>query len=330
MSVNFPTSLDSLPNPTSTDLLENATLALDHDQQHSNANDAIEALEAKVGVDGSAVTTSHDYKLSGVTGSDKAVSKTGTETLTNKTLTSPVINVGSDATGDIYYRSAGGLFTRLAAGAADTILAIQAGLPAWISNPSAADSSYTVKGIVKFLTDAATSGITVASGVANVNTGTGANQIVKLNSSAQIPAVSGALLTNLPSTLTSSNGTTTKNAADASATQTIAHGLSTTPKSVEIRCTLFGSFPISGSSNYVTLFANTFYNGTTQSSQSFYTNDASPGGAAIQDTSFTLNTSNGAGKTSGVVTVDSTNISIAWTKTNSPTGTYNIMWRALL
>lgn len=45
---NFPTSLDSLPNPTGSDLMENATAALDHDVQHSNANDAIEALEAKV------------------------------------------------------------------------------------------------------------------------------------------------------------------------------------------------------------------------------------------------------------------------------------------
>jgi len=53
--------------------------------------DAVELVEAKVGVDSSAVTSSHDYKLSGVTGSDKAVSKTGTEALTNKTLTSPVI-----------------------------------------------------------------------------------------------------------------------------------------------------------------------------------------------------------------------------------------------
>jgi len=49
-------------------------------------------VEAKIGIDSSAVTTSHDYKLSGVTGTDKAVSKTGTETLTNKTLTTPVIN----------------------------------------------------------------------------------------------------------------------------------------------------------------------------------------------------------------------------------------------
>lgn len=88
MSTNFPTSLDTLTNPTSTDKVD----TVDHAAQHANANDAIEALQAKVGADSSAVTTSHDYKLSGVTGSDKSVSLTGTETLTNKTLTSPTIN----------------------------------------------------------------------------------------------------------------------------------------------------------------------------------------------------------------------------------------------
>ena len=86
MSINFPTSLDTLTNPTGTDNLDSP----DHATQHADENDAVEALEAKVGVDGSAVATSHDYKLSGVSGSDKAVSKTGTETLTNKTLTSPL------------------------------------------------------------------------------------------------------------------------------------------------------------------------------------------------------------------------------------------------
>lgn len=38
-------------------------------------------LEAKVGIDGSAVTTSHDYKLSAVTSSAKAVSTEGTQTV---------------------------------------------------------------------------------------------------------------------------------------------------------------------------------------------------------------------------------------------------------
>ena len=42
------------------------------------------------------------------------VSLVSTDTLTNKTLTAPVVNVGSDATGDIYYRNASGVFTRLA------------------------------------------------------------------------------------------------------------------------------------------------------------------------------------------------------------------------
>lgn len=61
------------------------------------------------------------------------------------------------------------------------------------------DASYTEKGVVEFLTNAATSGITVSAGIANVNTGTSANQIVKLDSSAKLPAVDGSQLTNLPS-----------------------------------------------------------------------------------------------------------------------------------
>ncbi len=88
MAINFPTSLDALTNPTATDQVA----VVSHADQHANANDAIEALEAKVGINGSAVTTSHDYKLGEVTGSDKAVSKTATQTLTNKTLTSPVLD----------------------------------------------------------------------------------------------------------------------------------------------------------------------------------------------------------------------------------------------
>lgn len=156
MSINYPSSLDSFANPSSTDLMENASPALDHDVQHSNANDAIEALEAKVGADGSAVTTSHDYKLSGVTGSDKAVSKTGTETLTNKTLTSPVINVGSDSTGDMYYRNSSGAYTRLPIGTSAQILNVDnvTGLPTWVANPSGSDASTTVKGVVEIATQA--------------------------------------------------------------------------------------------------------------------------------------------------------------------------------
>lgn len=58
---------------------------------HDAVKSALVAIETKVGVDASAVTTTHDYKLGEVTSSDKAVSKTATQTLTNKTLTAPVI-----------------------------------------------------------------------------------------------------------------------------------------------------------------------------------------------------------------------------------------------
>jgi len=61
MATNFPTSLDSLTNPTASDKLNSVTVP--HASQHADINDAVEALEAKVGVNGSAVTTSHDYLI---------------------------------------------------------------------------------------------------------------------------------------------------------------------------------------------------------------------------------------------------------------------------
>lgn len=59
MATNFPTSLDALTNPLSTDALTSPS----HADQHADANDAIEALQAKVGVNSSSVATSLDYKV---------------------------------------------------------------------------------------------------------------------------------------------------------------------------------------------------------------------------------------------------------------------------
>ena len=98
MASTFPTTLDDFTNPVATDVLGTASGGVGVARVMSDLNDAVEGLEAKVGIDSSAVTTSHDRKLSNVTGSDKAASVTGTETLTNKTLTSPVINT---PTGDV-------------------------------------------------------------------------------------------------------------------------------------------------------------------------------------------------------------------------------------
>lgn len=97
MATNFPTSLDSLTNPTSGDSLNSPS----HAGQHADANDAIEALQAKVGVNSSAVTTSIDYKLRNLDAS----------TITNGSLTSAVVDqleenwniVASAATGTINF-----------------------------------------------------------------------------------------------------------------------------------------------------------------------------------------------------------------------------------
>ena len=56
----FPTSLDNLAatSPLATDTM----VAVPHHTQHAAANTAIDALEAKVGVDNSVVTTTLDYR----------------------------------------------------------------------------------------------------------------------------------------------------------------------------------------------------------------------------------------------------------------------------
>lgn len=190
-TTTFPTSLDSFTNPTSGNSLNSP----DHAGQHANINDSVAALEAKVGINSSAVTTSHDYKLSGVTGTDKAVSKTGSETLTNKTLTSPVINVGGDATGDLYYRNSGGAFTRLPIGSASQILSVSSGIPAWVANPSAANSSSTIAGIVELATAAE-----ITAGTATG--GTGAALVITPDQLAlSSPTFSAANLTNVKPTI---------------------------------------------------------------------------------------------------------------------------------
>lgn len=75
MAIQFPTNLDTFVNPNAAagdDL--NSPLVL-HDAQHSNDNDAIVALETKVGIDNSAVASTLDYQAHNHahTGSDGSV-----------------------------------------------------------------------------------------------------------------------------------------------------------------------------------------------------------------------------------------------------------------
>ena len=108
---------------------------------------------------------------------------TGTQTLTNKTLTSPVVNVTSDATGDLYYRSAGGAFTRLPIGTTDQVLTVASGLPSWAAaaggssisvckayGTSTASVANTTADVTWGTPDISTSDITIAEEDITINT----------------------------------------------------------------------------------------------------------------------------------------------------------------
>jgi hypothetical protein len=60
VATSFPENLDNFINPDSNNSLSNPS----HSEQHKNANDAIKALQAKVGVNGSIDINSLDYRIS--------------------------------------------------------------------------------------------------------------------------------------------------------------------------------------------------------------------------------------------------------------------------
>ena len=94
MATNFPSSLDSLTNPTPTTSMSGS---LSHAGQHSDLNDAVEALQAKLGVDSSAVTSSHDYKIAAL------------ESISH----GKILQVVSTTKTDTYANASGGLVTGL-------------------------------------------------------------------------------------------------------------------------------------------------------------------------------------------------------------------------
>lgn len=109
MATDFPTGLDALTNPAAANTLASPS----HAGQHTNANDAIEALEAKVGVDGSVVATSLDYLV-----------RKGVAIVSATAPTSPVAN-------QLWYDIANELMKRWDATA-------NAGAGAWVAEGSAA------------------------------------------------------------------------------------------------------------------------------------------------------------------------------------------------
>jgi hypothetical protein len=84
MASNFPSSLDSFTNPSSSDAMD--SVSVPHASQHSDLNDAVEALQAKVGADSSGVASSHDYKIAQLEALGGYTDYSATATYTNFTL----------------------------------------------------------------------------------------------------------------------------------------------------------------------------------------------------------------------------------------------------
>lgn len=215
MSTNFPTTLDdasSIPVEAGT-----TPLATNHVVAHQNIQDALEAVEAKVGVNSSAVTTTHDYKLSLITGSNKAVSNNGatiaTPTITGATITTSTVN-------GVTITTAGSATDFLAANGT-----YQAG--------GVANASVTVKGIVEAATSAE-----VTAGTATG--GTGAVLAVTPDAlAASTPVFNGSGLTNISTGFLTSGApaTTTTNTSATVLTYALAGGTLGTNKAIRVRIT---------------------------------------------------------------------------------------------
>lgn len=141
MATNFPgTAIDSFPTHATGDVIQAS--------YDNNEQDAIVALETKVGINNSAVTTTFDYKLSLITGTNQALPNV------SPSITTPTILLGSHATGDIYYDGGSGLLTRLGIGSTNNVLTVIGGLPSWVAPAAVVNASSSVAGIVQIATAA--------------------------------------------------------------------------------------------------------------------------------------------------------------------------------
>lgn len=121
------------------------------------------------------------------------------------------------------------------------------------------------------------------------------------------------------SSISYANGTTTKNAADGSTTQVIPHGLLSAPNKVKIT-----AIYVDGGAAHWPQALAAWNSSTGQSSISSMFNAS---GTLVA--TFSLNASGGAGSSqTGTISVDVTDINIAWAKTGAPVGVYFILWEA--
>lgn len=146
----------------------------------------------KVAFDVSGVTTATTRTLTVPNANTTIVGTDTTQTLTNKTLTSPKITVGSDAAGDLQYTSnADGTQSRLAIGPNTYVLRSNGSAPTWSPETTNADATSTVAGIVELATAAE-----ITAGTATGGTGA-ALAITPDALAASTPSFNGSNVTNV-------------------------------------------------------------------------------------------------------------------------------------
>lgn len=200
--------------------------------------------------------------------------------------------------------------TTLAANS-DSKVATQKATKAYVDSVGTATATTTIKGTVEIATASEVS----------AGTATGAT---------------GASLVVTPATLQSNglskvaSGATSYDTSAASATQNIAHGLGIAPKFVRLH--LYQSDSASSASSARIYTGTVTYSNSTQSASFVYHKSASSATANDSEHSNTFRVGLGPGSGNyqgGTITVDTTNIAIAWSKNGSPTGTVYIVWEAL-
>ncbi|OGC34296.1 hypothetical protein A2311_01190 [candidate division WOR-1 bacterium RIFOXYB2_FULL_48_7] len=128
-----------------------------------------------------------------ISGVDNTINNLSAGNISSGTLTEARggTNQSTYVAGDILYASGANTLSKLPIGSTDQVLKVTGGVPVWGSSGGTGTVTQinTGNGLI--------GGPITTSGTISVDAGTGANQIVQLNGSSQLPAVSGANLTNL-------------------------------------------------------------------------------------------------------------------------------------
>jgi hypothetical protein len=124
------------------------------------------------------VTANRNYTL--FDQDDALVGASVVQTLSNKTLASPKITLGSDSTGDMYYRDSAGNLSRINLGANGTVLSVNAGIPQWNAPAWLSLSGGTIQGNVG---NTATGFFRIPNGTTAQRPGSPSNGMLRYNTS---------------------------------------------------------------------------------------------------------------------------------------------------